>query len=62
MGLKSQRVRSYVLDQAPTEFSLADVAQHLHVSQQTVRVVLNTLRDEGLVRSGQGRGARWRRL
>jgi Fic family protein len=61
-GLKSERVRAYVLDQAPAEFSLAEVAQHLGVSQQTVRGVLKSLRDEGIVRSGQGRGARWRRL
>lgn len=61
-GTKSQRVRSYVLEQAPQEFSLSEVAHHLGVSQQTVRAMLQTMRDEGMVRAGQGRGARWRRL
>jgi Fic family protein len=61
-GTRSQRVRIHVLEQAPAEFSLADVARHLHVSEQTVRGVLQTLRDEGLVQAGQGRGAKWRRI
>ena len=64
VGTKQARVRRYVLDQAPAFFTLADIRQALPgVSDQTIRLVLGTLRTEGAVESlGTGRSAGWRRL
>ena len=63
-GSKQQRVRDYVLTQAPIEFRRRDVERSLlGVSPATIRLVLSELRDEGRIRpEGTGRGARWRRL
>ncbi len=61
-GQKSERVRRFVLEQAPTSFSIADIQKAVSgVSPQTVRLVLNGLRDEGLLSVGKGRGARWKK-
>ena len=60
---KQDRVRSYVLDQAGAEFRIADVRRAMPgVSDQTIRLVLTALRDEGAIAStGGGPAARWRR-
>ncbi len=61
---KQQRVSAWVTEQAPTTFTVDDVrAAVLGVSDQTIRLVLNALRDDGRIESdGPGRSARWRRL
>jgi Fic family protein len=63
-GSKQDRVRRHILEQAPVEFRRRDVERALpEVSNATIRLVLNELRDEGrIVASGGGAGARWRRL
>lgn len=63
-GNKQERVREFVLHQAPAEFRWRDVGRALpDISAPTIRVVLNALRDEGRIRStGSGPGARWHRL
>lgn len=63
-GSKQQRVRDYLLTQAPDEFRRRDVERALPgVSQATIRLVLNELRDNRrIVAEGSGPGARWRRL
>ena len=60
---KQVRVRRYVLEQARDEFRIADIRRALPgVSDQTIRLVLATLRDEGRIAAeGAGAGARWRR-
>jgi Fic family protein len=62
-GNKQSRVREYVLSQGPPEFRRREVERALpDVSDATVRLVLNELREEGLIQAtGAGRGARWRR-
>lgn len=61
---KQERVRDYILDQAPREFRRRDIERALPgISPATIRLVLNTLRDEHRIRSdGSGPGARWHRL
>src|SRR5680860_181091 len=63
-GSKQERVRDYVLHQAPAEFRRRDVERALPgISPATIRLVLGELRDQGKVRpEGSGRGAHWRRL
>lgn len=63
-GNKQERVRDYILSQAPTDFRRRDVERALiGVSPATIRLVLAQLRDEGKIRpEGSGRGARWMRL
>jgi Fic family protein len=63
-GSKQERVREYVLRQAPVEFRRRDVERALPgVSLATIRLVLGELRDEGKIKpEGSGRGARWHRL
>lgn len=63
-GSKQERVRDYVLRQAPTQFRRRDVERALPgVSPATIRLVLAELRDEAKIEpEGSGRGARWRRL
>jgi Fic family protein len=64
---KQERVREYVLHQAPVVFRLRDVRSALPgVSDPTIRLVLNELRREGLVgideaAGGSGPKAAWRR-
>jgi Fic family protein len=62
-GSKQDRVRDYVLSQAPDVFRRRDVERALpDVSTATIRLVLNELRDAGHVRAqGSGPGARWHR-
>ena len=63
-GSKQERVRDYVLHQAPAEFRRRDVERALPgISPATIRLVLGELRDQGKIRpEGSGRGAHWRRL
>ncbi len=61
---KQQRVCAWVEGSAPTTFTLDDVRTAVPgVSDQTIRLVLASLRDAGRIESdGPGRSARWRRL
>jgi Fic family protein len=63
-GSKQDRVRNYILAQAPREFRTRDLQRFLPgVSSATIRLVLNELRDAQEIRSeGSGSGARWHRL
>ena len=63
VGNKQDRVRRYILEQAPMEFRRRDIERALPVvSVATIRLVLNKLRNEGLISvDGGGPGARWRR-
>lgn len=60
---KRERVRRYVLEQAPPVFRINDVRLALAgISDQTIRQVLAELRRQGLAQpDGVGRGASWRR-
>lgn len=64
VGSKQDRVREYILDQAPAEFRRRDIERALpDVSSATIRLVLSELRDAHLVKAeGSGPGARWHRL
>jgi CRP-like cAMP-binding protein len=64
VGNKQERVRDYILQQAPVEFKRRDIERALPgVSPATIRLVLNELRDSQQIRAeGSGPGARWRRL
>lgn len=61
---KQERVRRYVLEQAPSRFRIADVRRAVPgTSDPTIRLVLNELKAAGRVRpEGTGRGAGWIRL
>lgn len=61
---KQDRVRNFILRQAPAEFRRRDIERAFPgVSTATIRLVLNELRDTARIRSeGSGRGARWHRL
>jgi Fic family protein len=60
-GSKQDRVRNYVLNHASLSFEMADVRQAVPgVSDQTARLVLRTLKEQGRVKpSGVGRGTIW---
>lgn len=62
-GSKQDRVREYVLRQAPAAFRRRDVERALpDVSTATIRLVLSDLRDKGNIRAeGSGPGAQWHR-
>jgi DNA-binding MurR/RpiR family transcriptional regulator len=62
-GTKQQRVREYILTQAPAEFRRRDIERALpEVSPATIRLVINELRDrKEIVAIGGGPSARWRR-
>ena len=62
-GTKQQRVRDHILRHAPATFRLADIRTAVPgVSDQTIRLVLEHLRNEGRVRvDGTGRSATWTR-
>jgi Fic family protein len=64
VGSKQDRVRAYILEQAPPEFRRRDIESALpEVSPGTVRLVINELRDgKRIVAQGGGPGARWRRV
>lgn len=61
---KQDRVRRYVLEQAPTVFKMADIRSALPgISDQTIRLVLSGLKAAGRVEpDGTGRSASWRRI
>ncbi len=63
VGNKQERVRKYILEQAPPEFRRRDIERAMPgVSLATIRLVLNELRDQGRISvDGGGPGARWRR-
>jgi Fic family protein len=63
-GSKQERVRDYVLNQAPGSFRRREVERALPgISAATIRLVFAALKDEGRIETeGSGRGARWRRL
>jgi Fic family protein len=63
-GSKQDRVRSYILDQAPAVFRRRDVERALPgISLATIRLVLNDLRDARKIKpEGSGPGARWHKL
>jgi Fic family protein len=62
-GTKQQRVREHILRYAPATFRLADIRTAMpDVSDQTIRLVLEQLKNEGKVRAdGTGRAATWTR-
>jgi Fic family protein len=62
-GTKQDRVRAYVLEHAAPVFRMADVRRALPgISDQTIRLVLARLQEEGVVHAqGTGRGAVWKR-
>ncbi|HEY5814989.1 MAG TPA: Fic family protein [Solirubrobacterales bacterium] len=63
-GSKQDRVREYVLRQAPARFRRRDVERALPgISVATIRLVLTELRDAGRIKpEGSGAGARWTRV
>jgi Fic family protein len=62
-GTKQQRIREHILCHAPVTFRLADIRTAVPgISDQTIRLVLEQLKNEGKVRSdGTGRSATWTR-
>jgi len=62
-GTKQKRVRDYVLHHADSVFRIADIRAALPgVSDQTIRLTLDSLKAERLITpEGVGRGAHWRR-
>lgn len=63
-GNKQERVRRYILEQAPEVFRRREIERALpEVSPATIRLVVNALRDAGeIVPEGAGPSARWRRV
>lgn len=63
-GSKQDRVREYVLHQAPARFRRRDVERALPgISIATIRLVLSELRDAGRIEAeGSGPGAHWNRV
>ncbi len=63
-GTKQQLVREHILRRAPVTFRLADIRTAVPgVSDQTIRLVLEQLKNEGKVRAdGTGRAATWTRM
>ena len=61
-GSKQERVRDYILREAPTTFSRRQIERAFpRISRATIRLVLNELRDDGRIEvEGAGPGARWR--
>ena len=62
-GSKQDRVRRYILEQAPPEFRRREIERALpEVSPATIRLVINALRTGGeIVPEGAGPSAQWRR-
>jgi Fic family protein len=63
-GTKQQRIREHILRHGPITFRLADIRTAMPgVSDQTIRLVLEQLKREGIVRAdGIGRAATWTRM
>jgi Fic family protein len=63
-GTKQERVRHWVLNEAPAAFRIAEMRIAVPgVGDETIRLTLRKLKNEGLVEStGTGRAARWRRI
>jgi Fic family protein len=63
-GTKRDRIRYWVLNEAPKEFRIRDVRRAIQgTSDPTIRQVLRGMRDEGLIEvTGAWRGASWNRL
>jgi Fic family protein len=63
-GSKQDKVRNYILDEAPSEFRRRDVERALPgISPATIRLALNHLRDTRKIKSeGSGPSAHWRKL
>lgn len=61
---KQERIRQWVLEEAPREFRLGEVRRAVPgVSDPTIRLALRALRDEGRLRSESvGMGAKWLRI
>lgn len=61
---KQERVRRYIMDQAPAVFRRRDIERALpEVSPATIRLVINALREsEQISPEGAGPSARWRRM
>ena len=61
---KQDRVRTYVLNQAPARFTIADIRRAIPgTSDQTIRLVLNEIKAAGDIRpDGTGRSAGWQRV
>jgi Fic family protein len=64
VGSKQDRVRHYILEQAPAAFRRRDIERAMPgVSTATIRLVLNELRESKRIAvDGNGPGARWQRL
>jgi Fic family protein len=62
-GTKQERVRYWVLNEAPAEFKIADARIAVPgAGDETIRITLRKMKAEGLVESsGTGRAAHWRR-
>jgi Fic family protein len=60
-GGKQERVRDYILEEAPAEFRRRDLERALPgISNATIRLALNHLRDTGKIKVvGSGPSARW---
>lgn len=63
-GSKQDRVRDYILSQAPEEFRRRDIERALPgISVATIRLVLSELRNAQKIRAeGSGPGAHWHKL
>jgi Fic family protein len=63
-GTKQERVRSHILRHAPATFRVADIRIAVPgVSDNTIRLVLEQLKNEGVIRpDGTGRTASWTRV
>lgn len=63
-GNKQERVRDYILEEAPARFRRRDVERALPgISLATIRLVLTELRDAGQIKpEGSGAGAHWTRV
>jgi len=61
-GRDPQQVRHYILEEAPPTFSRRQLERSLPgISQATIRLVLNELRDGGQIElEGKGPSAKWR--
>jgi Fic family protein len=61
-GSKQDQVRHYILEEAPRTFSRRQLERSLPgISQATIRLVLNELRDDGQIEvEGKGPSAKWR--